>query len=175
MGFEDNLQRGMFSMSAEKTYIDKVIGKEDIERLRELVKKHPLTRNELLEILYLLSSSESKMLNYSAWDRYVILKYFVWIREFIKIIELSYDYRERLETEKIELDKQTTHMFENISNQMEHNAKFLIDLYLNIARTSLSLGGTGFDKMMTNNFEMSYINPPGSMQIPEKKSLFTAK
>jgi len=82
---EDNITKGIFSGQAEKTFIDKLFAKEDVEKIRELIKKPKLTRSELLELLYLISANEAKLVNYSGWDRYIALKFFVWIREFIKV------------------------------------------------------------------------------------------
>ena len=39
---------------------------------------------------------------------------------------------------------------------LEHNAKFLIDLYLNIGRTSLSVGVTGLLELLKNKYELVY-------------------
>ena len=159
--FEESLQNNLFQGSKEKTYIDKLLAKDDIEKLKELIKKPKLKREELLELLYLLSSTESKLLNYGEWDRYVVLKFFVWLREFIKVAELLYDYSEDLRSkeEKIKefkLSARANKMLENNERMIEHNAKFLIDLYLNIGRTTLSLGGSGFFETMKNKYEMSY-------------------
>lgn len=158
--FEQKLQQKMFSSNAEKTFIDKILAKSDIDDIRKLIKKKKLGREDLLEILYLLSSSESKLLNYSDWDRYVILKFFVWIREFVKVAELLYDYKDDLKKKeehgKITISKRTRKLIQNNERLIEHNAKFLIDLYFNIGRSSLSLGGTGFFEILKNKYEVSY-------------------
>jgi len=188
--FEQQLQNAMFSGSKEKTFIDKLLAKEDVDRLRELIKKPKLKREELLELLYLLGSTESKLLNYGEWDRYVILKFFVWIREFIKVAELLYDYTDDLERKEntcssctkfkkgylsgdedvctcevfktsIMLTKRTRQTLYNCERLVEHNAKFLIDLYLNISRTTLSIGGTGLLEILKNKYEIAYPQSPG--------------
>lgn len=158
--FEHSLASSLFSRDTEKTSADKVLARKDIEDIRELVKKPRLKRAELLELLYLISGSEAKLLNYSAWDRYVILKFFVWIREFIKIAEISYDYTDMLEQKekegKLTLSPRAKKLLDNNQRLIEHNAKFLIDLYLNIGRTSLSLGATGFFELLKNKYELVY-------------------
>lgn len=185
MAFEDSLQKGLFSRASEKTFIDKILAKDDVAAIREIIKKPRLTRADLLEILNLLSGTESKLLNYSEWDRYVILKFFIWIREFVKARELLYDYRASLERKArfcslcekyTDVEKGETlpkcscntpkkefiisDRFDKILNNnellMEHNAKFLIDLYLNIGRTSLSIGATGLMEILKNKFEIMY-------------------
>ncbi len=182
--FENQLQNAVFSGNPEKTTIDKLLAKSDIDAIREIIKKPRLTRSEILEILYLLSGAESKLLNYSEWDRYVILKFFTWLRDFVKGAELLYDYKADLEKKektckeceklfkkfeefepeckctepqaKKTVTRRTKKLLENAERLMEHNIKFLIDLYLNIGRTSLSVGGTGIMEFLKNKFEYHY-------------------
>ena len=103
--FEEELQKGFFSHNNEKSFIDKLLAKEESNRIRELIRKEKLGRSDLLELLYLLSGTEAKLLNYGPWDRYVILKFFVWIREFTKIAEMLYDYKDDLERKRIKCNK----------------------------------------------------------------------
>lgn len=156
--FEEALQKSVFGGNAEKTFIDKLLAKEDIEKLRVLVKKSPLSRGDLVEILYLMQSSEAKLLNLSEWSRHVLLKFFVWLRETVKVTESIYDYEEVLKKEGG--DVYALRMHTNAKNMMEHNIKFLLDLYHAIARTSLSIGATGFMELLKNKFEMAYMQPP---------------
>lgn len=153
---EQQLSNALFGQQSEKTFIDKILARQDVDALRELIKKPKLTRADLLEILYLLSGAEAKLLNYGEWDRYVILKFFVWIREFIKVAELLYDYQEELEKKNPELSERTRRLLDNNERLIEHNAKFLIDLYLNIGRTSLSIGATGMMELLKNKYEVVY-------------------
>jgi len=199
MGFEDQIGASLFKGNVEKSFVDKLLAKEDADTLRQLIKKPRLTRKDLLEILYLLSGNESKLVNYTEWDRYVVLKYFVWIREFVKVTEMMFDYWERLKKAKLpeELlkkaeanegwvnpedvesaevsdnlskeDKLTWIMLDNNQRLMEHNVKFLIDLYMNIARTSLSIGATGFLELLTSKFEMMYPQGIPGQVAPEEK------
>lgn len=173
-GFEQNLERSMFGKNPEKSFIDKILARQDVEAIRDIIKKDRLTRQDMLEILYLLSGAESKLLNYGAWDRYVILKFFVWIREFVKVAEIMYDVRENIEKDLalevklakvkdksllVDVDgvrKRTERLLDNNERLMEHNVKFLVDLYLNIGRTSLSLGGGGFLELLKNKYEIVY-------------------
>ena len=190
MSIEENIQKGLFSQQSEKTYIDKVLARQDVDRIRDLIRKKELTREDLLEMLYLISGTESKLLNYTEWDRYIILKFFVWIREFVKILEILFDYEDQLnkqnntcrhcgnsikpkEKEKkcicenkeavITLSSRSTKLLNNIRLMMEHNAKFLVDLYLNIARSSMSIGGVGFSELIKNKYEVVY----GTQNQPE--------
>jgi len=183
MSVEADIQRGMFGRNSEKTFIDKILSRQDVESIRELIKKPKLTREDVLEILYLISGVESKLLNYDEWDRYVILKYFVWVREFAKVTEHIFDLEDDLkektrtcknckgkkEPKKSEsvcscgnfepmfmMTDRTKKMLLNNARHIEHNLKFLVDLYLNIGRTSLSVNATGIMEILKNKYEISY-------------------
>lgn len=167
-GIAQQIERQIFSQNHEKTFLDKLLSRKESEEIRQLIKKRDLSRSELLELLYLISSTESKLLNFSEWDRYVLLKFFVWIREFIVICEHYFDYREKVEENK-ENDQNLTedqkrHM-KTIGANLEHIAKALVDLYLNIGRTSLSVNGTAFLESLKNKFEIDY----GVSNQPERK------
>lgn len=202
MGFEQDLQNKVFSDTGERTFIDKLLAKEEVKDIRELIKKPRLTRSELLEILYLISGTESKLVNYGTYDRYVILKFFVWIREFIKIAELLFDYTDELyrkentctlclkyintnkEAEKcvcevskpyVVLTERSKRLLDNNQRLIEHNAKFLIDLYLNIARTSLSIGATGMLELLKNRYEVQYMPTPPSPPVQQQTGFLVKK
>lgn len=153
---EEAIQKSIFSNTNEKTYTDKVLAREDVNRLRDLVRKDPLVREDLLEILYLLSGVESKLVNYNEWDRYIILKYFVWVREFVRACELMYDFEDDMKIKNWALSPQAKNILNNNRRLMQHNAKFLVDLYLNMSRTTLSKGGGMVKDLVTNKYDISY-------------------
>jgi hypothetical protein len=167
------------------------MARQDVDAVRDIIKKSPLTREDLAEALNLLSSVESKLCNYSVYERYIILKFFIWIREFVQIRESMYDYRNTLaikarqcfkckgyadatikenltkcECEKPDKQFKISDRFNkillNIEMKQEHNVKFLIDLYLNISRTSLSLNAKGFEELLKSKFEIAYPGQGGT-------------
>lgn len=195
--FEDSLQKSMFAQSSEKTFIDKILAKDEVDKIRTIIKKPNLQREDIIEILYLLSGTESKLLNYGEWDRYVILKFFVWLREFVKVAELLYDYQDDLRMKShtcvkckklyktfqkqekececenpkpiIEVSERTKKLLYNNERLIEHNVKFLIDLYVNIARTTLSIGATGILELLKNKFEVDYKGQGLYTQAPQQE------
>lgn len=162
MSFEQTLKNAALGGQRDKTFLDKLFTKEEVNRVKELVQKHPLSRSELLELLYLCLGVESKLWNLSSWDRYITLKFFVWIREFIKLAELMHDFMDyKKKQEKLKKwirNPRMETLLERNTLLIEHNCKFLIDLYLNINRTTLSLGSTGFLEALKNKFEFAYSN-----------------
>lgn len=182
--YEQQVQQGLFANNGEKTYIDKVLSRQDINEMRKLMKKDKLERQEVIDLLYLLSSSESKLLNHTSWERYVVLKFFVWIRDFVKTIEQLFDYMNDLEKKesekKITISDETKKILLNCERLIQHDSKFLVDLYLNIVRSSLSVNGYAFDQLLKNKVEMLYPNgmPVAGMQMqgqaqqqPQRKGL----
>lgn len=152
---EQNLQKNLFSQDKEKTFIDKLLGRKEIERTKELIKKEQLTRSEILELLHSCSSAESKLWNFSEWERYVHLKFFVWIREFTKISEIMFDQKEKMMKDP-NISERSKILLKNNERLIEHNTKFLVELYFNMARTTLSLNATAFIEFLKNKFEVLY-------------------
>lgn len=220
--FEQQFGQRIFSMqNAEKSYTDKLLAKEDVRNIQDLVKKEDLTRSELLEILYLLSSSEIKLANFSEWDRYLLGKFLAWIRDFVSICEILYDYKEKYDkfketdnednktevstaiglevsdyretlevcfsyvdddTKKAKIDemakafekglpstmKDIINLMENNRKFMLHNIKFLVDIFLYLSRSTLSLGMNAFEILSTSKFEYAYSDIPGMKPTEEQ-------
>lgn len=155
MSMAEAVQAIAVKKTNEKSFTDKILGKDDIEKIRHLMKKSPLSREDLLELLYLVSSSESKLYNFDERERYVLMKMFTWIRDFVTVNEYLYD----LDAEKYKsFTPNGIKLLNNSKNVMEHLVKFIVDLYLNIARTSLSKNAVGFKEILNNKFEFSYDN-----------------
>jgi hypothetical protein len=87
----------------------------------------------------------------------------------VNACEILFDYKDFLKKSKIVMSERTERMIDNNVRYMEHNIKFAVDLYLNISRTTLSLGAVGFLEPLKNRFELNYGLPQQSTQIPEKK------
>lgn len=179
---ERAIGQSILSSTGEKTFIDKLLGKNDVERVREIIRTKKLSREDLLELLYSLTGTELKLLNMGSWDRYVLIKYFVWIRDFVKNIEIMYDYQEKINkeikeaTEESPEEKRRTLRLEKLSDEndklSEHIIKFMIDLYFIMARTTLSLNATAFMELLKNKYEVHYPNQTINPSTQEKKSLW---
>ena len=189
---EGVLKRNLFSNFQERTFVDKVLAREDVNEIKELIQKPHLERTDVLKMLYLISGTESKLLNLNEWDRYIQLKFFVWIREFVKIAELLWDYEDALSISEStcslckliigvkcqckepvplgNLTDRTKKLLKNNALLIQHNTKFLVDLYLNIGRTTMSLGGTGFTELLKNKFEVTYPLGSGLQQTDQQRT-----
>lgn len=96
--FEDLLGQAAYRGNTEKAFTDKLLGRQDAEKLRDLIRKDDLTRSELLELLYLVCGVELKLVNFDERDRYILGKYYTWIRDLVKLAEFMYDYEIYLNT-----------------------------------------------------------------------------
>ena len=68
-----------------------------------------------------------------------------------------------------ELDEESKKMFDYCKRLLSNDIKFVINHYLNIARTTLSLGGTGFLEPLKQKWEMIY--PQGGLNTPNMKNM----
>lgn len=170
--FESGLSSYLYSGVGEKTYIDKIVAKEEIDEIKDLMQKDDLTRNDLLRINYLLTAKEVKLINLGEWDRYYLGKFFAWIRDFTATTETFYDYKEKIEREKIEVNQNTSKMLEDIRVKLIHSTKALCDVYLYLGRSTLSLGGTAIDMILKNRYEYAYPQGPQQNVQPQRHGLF---
>lgn len=168
--FVNKLNEVLFNRQHERTFVDKVLDRQDVERIRELMRKEDLSRDELLELLYLLAGIEVKLVNMGEWDRYLLGKYFAWIRDFVSVAETIFDY---VEDPSIEVDEETKKLLENIKKNVMHAVKFNADVYLYLMRSTLSLGGAAFDTLTKARFEYHYPDSSKETQQPQQKSFFS--
>lgn len=167
--FENRLAQRLFTTPLQdKSHTDKLLGRAEIEKIQNLIKKDDLERSELLEMLYLLSSSEIKLANFGDYDRYLLGKFLAWIRDFVSICEILYDYKEEYdniekdgdENDKSYLDKKDIRkLMENNRKYMLHNVKFLVDIFLYLSRSTLSLSMNAFEILTTSKYEYAYSDP----------------
>lgn len=157
MVVEDAISKSIAKGNSEKTFIDKLLGREDVDAIREIISKQILTRDDVRQILYLLNSAEAKLLKYDERERYIILKFHVWIRNDVKHFDMFLEMEERYDKEGLKsLSANSIMSLREIKKIMTESIKFLIDVYLNIGRTSLSVDGFAFDNILKNRYEVGY-------------------
>lgn len=169
MNYEDALGSRAFKSSADRTFIDKVLGRKEVEQLKELVEKEDLTRSDLLKLLYMLTGAELKIVNLSEWDRYLLGKYYTWIRDLVKVGEFLYDYEDNIKKGKVTFTQHKEEIDEgilSIKKMLLHDIKFSVDIYLYLTRSTLSLNGAAFDNLTKNRYEYEYGNYPGQAVTP---------
>lgn len=168
---EQALANALLRQDNEKTFIDKLLSKDDIARIKELMKKDGLDRGEILELLYMLTSSESKLGMFDAYERYVLMKYFVWIREFVKNAELYFDYKDDLNKKKYRISERAKKILDDNTKLLEHCVKFSVDVFLIISRSSLSVNGAAFGELLKQRFEVQYSDSRQGIMPQNQQSL----
>jgi hypothetical protein len=191
------IERAITNSQSEKTSIDKISVRQEVDRLRELMRKAVLTREDILEIHALLISNEAKFVNLSDHERWIINKFYVWINDLVSCAEEWEDYRieknslmqERLKvlrqhsckdheclscTERARLER-IMYLRQNITNQLQDVIKFLCRVYVNITRTSLSSKAYMVGKVMDNRWEIQYGIPQAPAEEPKKFRLLGGK
>jgi len=170
---ESMISKGLFSQNAEKTFVDKTLGKEDAAALREVVKKKELSREDLQVLSHLLTGTEQKLLNMNEHDRYLNGKFYTWIGDYISITGVLYDYLDDIREGNIKVDNETRTNLARTKKSLTHDLKFLVGVYLYLGRSTLSVSGVGFDTLTTQRFEYDYkqVGAP-NIPEPEKRGLF---
>ena len=101
LSYEASLGRYIYGGGGqEKSFIDKTLARSDIDEIKEIMQKSDLERPDLLKLLYLLAGSEIKLVNFGEFDRYLLGKYYAWIRDFVATAENLYDVISNFETFK---------------------------------------------------------------------------
>jgi len=170
--YERQLSGYLHGGSVEKTFVDKTLAKEEVNEIKELMQKSSLNREDLLKLLYLLAGNEVKLLNFGAYDRYLLGKFFAWVRDFVSCSEILFDYKDKVDEGKIKISPMAKQALLNSEKMLLHDIKFVIDVYCYLGRSTLSLGATAFDTLTSQRFEYAYSNAPGSPSTPENKGPF---
>jgi len=148
----------IFAPKKETSLIDKVISRENIARIEELVRKPNWNYTDVNTALYLLTAEETKLLNLSPYERYLLGKFYAWIREFVKLVDDLIKQKEKAKEENL----LTSGMLETLDKSIDtaiNNVRFLIDIFLYISRSSLSVNAKAFEELLKNRFEYEYAYP----------------
>lgn len=162
MGWDDNsFYTGLAQQTAtatERTLVDKVVARRNVEKIESLLRKEEWTREDLKLLLNHLVSDELKLLYFRDWDRYILGKYFVWLREIVRIGEHYYDVEERIRDQERNVDRRTQRLqaLKRIEKQLISSIQFAADVFLYLARSSLSIYGKAFDTLLKNRVEYEY-------------------
>lgn len=164
--FEDALAKQMIARADyEKSFIDKLIARQDVEQMRNLHKKLKLKREELMEMLQLMVGNETKLLNFDEWERYILGLYFIRIRETFTTDEQIWDLFENILVD-CGTDEEADSIWRRNVDQANSTSKFYIDNFQWLCRSGMSISGVGFDKILSNRFELAYPNQTAQQEKP---------
>ena len=155
----EDLSLSLAPTGYETAFTDKVLARDVLEKLRNLIKKHEWERHDVAEFLYLLVATEVKLANFNAWDRYLIGKFYAWTRDVAKKTEDVYEVHDKISRSKElpeEHKKEINKVWREIKREMVHATKFLGDVFLYLVRSSLSVYAHAFDSLTTARYEYQY-------------------
>lgn len=151
------LRQNLNAINGERTYVDKVLGKEDIKQLEGvMLSKKVYTREDVNKMQYLLNGSELKLANLAKDQRYVHNKFYCWIEEVMAVYCLFLDYTEDSNSDYKNLSEHDKKLHGDTLALMTAAVKQLSYLYFHLARTSLSTGGWGIGKLLDAKVEYIY-------------------
>ncbi len=151
----------------ERTFTDKTLGKEEIERIRIIMRNYTLSREQLAELRNLLVGSHLKLVNFDEKDRTIIGYWLNFIENFFQAEEELYAYYTSIK-DVDEIQNSTKKLLIKAREKMENNLKFIIDIYLFGVNSSLSIEATGFRSYLVSKFEFPYAE---SQQVPQEKRI----
>jgi hypothetical protein len=147
--------QSLYRMDSEKSRTDKLLAKDDIAKIEELIKKDRLELKDLRNLVYLLAGAEIKLVNFGKSDRILIGKFLTWIRDLIAIYEVRIKNNDLLLANE-HTTEETLLASKTISQMLDEYIKYLAALFLYGTRSSLSLGATAFSSLNTEKYEYEY-------------------
>jgi len=153
----------MQTATVEKSVLDKLFAKEDIQKITEIHKKTNPTREDMQELLQLLNGMEQKLLNYDEDYPHILGRYFVRIRETFALYEAIEEFYANMK--HLLKEKRTIELYESMIYKLKSTCLIYSSNYQQIGRSTMSIEGVGFFNALTNKFELSYPNlnqPPNT-------------
>ena len=163
----------MLSVQSERSNVDVILSRRDIEKIRQIINKEELDKQDISELFYLLAGAEVKVLSFKEYDRYLLAKFLTWVGEFVNMSLSLHDIKEKEKKEKHkgkdakdkkEDQKDTMIMLEKAVEGMHTTLKYLVTMFLFISRSTLSIGGKAFEEFTKEKIEYLYPNQPQPKQ-----------
>jgi len=162
--FEQALSSQLYAKDYEKSFLDKPLAKEDVAKIKELMRKPHLTKEELTEVYHHVATNEVKLLNWQENDKYQLTECVITLESLFNLAMQIYDITEDVQKENP--GSKAASVWKANRDVAERNIRTLLTLYLYMSRGTLSLEGTGFDKIITNRHE--YIYPQANIESPRQ-------
>lgn len=158
-GFDKRLGSNKTFMAVEDSVIDKLMARKDIERLYILQKQAKLSKEQLNELLHLLTAVEPKFLNFDAWLHYAMTHFLVGVRRFIGMTLQFHSIDEKIKEAEKEgkiVTQRTKELFDLSFLEVESQMKFVLDIFCYAGRASMSRGALAFKEFVRAQWEYEY-------------------
>lgn len=156
----------------ERTFIDKIMSRKEVQEITNLIMKDDLTRSDLMRLLNLLTANELKLANLGEYTTYLLGKYYTWVCDLGKVAEFLYEYEAKISTYGFspEGTKEISDILSETKKLMLRDVKFAVNIFLYIVRSSLALSALAFDTLSKQRYEYEYGNWPMPAMAPAEKS-----
>lgn len=166
---EQRLGQAMYMNSPERALSDKALATKEIEAIKEIVKRDTLGLADLRELSYLLSAAETKLVELDHRERWLLGKYLTWINQITQIQETNIKNMKVHKSTKIsdfEISSNISLTDTMIFEILDEEIKKMVNIYLYLTRSSLSLDGVGFSSLLSQKFEYEYKGTQPHVQQP---------
>lgn len=159
-----------FVKPSERTVIDKLFAREDIERIREMSKTTRLSKAELQELLHLLTSVEPKLLNLKEWTMYAMSQFLVGITGFVTLAMQYCDAQDLINERKAlgKVSKRTEELFEESRLKIDRSMRFIVNVFSYSGRVTLSKDALAFKEFVRAQWELEYAKDRQQGLIPQR-------
>jgi hypothetical protein len=160
--FQDQMGQTVYNAEYERTRYDKLLTREEIMRLRDILKKEQLTTDDISEVMNIAVSTEIKLTRLNDWDRYILGKYMIWIGEYGKRYSKALRAKEYYAKNYSILTERTKEMRNEIEKDYGGQFKQCCHAYFYLARSPLSLEGGMVDALTTDQKDIRYSGIPNN-------------
>jgi hypothetical protein len=181
--FREAMEKAMFKTESEKTRFDKLMGREEMLRLKQLFSKPILELEDVNEVQNIMVSSDIKLTDFQQNERYINHKYYIaigmYVSRYCNAIRADRQYQEMASTKPEpdsieEPEKETNRFFPKnkkkalklpdnvitvraeIQKDYASTYKELVNVYLFGVRSPLSSGGNLVKLLGTERKEVMY-------------------
>jgi len=148
--------------SFDKSLLDKLFAKDEIEKITTIHKKTSPTREDMQELKQLLTGMESKLLNFDEDYPHILGRYLVRIIETFSYYESMEEFYSRIKDHLTE--PRTKELYASMIYKLKATCLFYSSNFQWIERSTMSIQGSGFFNALTNKFELSYPQMGGVQQ-----------
>lgn len=169
--FQDAIGQSPFVRPSERTVIDKLFAREDVERIRELQKEIELDKSQLQELLHLISSVEPKLLNLEPWTMYALSQFIVGVTGFVSLAMHYCDVEDLFNEAELAgktISKRTKELFNQSRLKVDRSMKFILSVFLYSGRVTLSNKALAFKEFTRAQWELEYSKPPQNNVVPNR-------
>lgn len=170
----DSLRSSPFIIPSERTVIDKLFAREDIDRIKDLQKKRDLTKEEWQELLHLMTAVEPKLLNLEPELMYKFSKFIIAVASFITLSASYSDAKEKLDLRKQSgglISDRALSLFNEARARTDKSTKLLLSVFLYSGRVTLSNKAMAFKEFIRAQWELEYAKGNSQTIIPNRTYL----